>query len=157
MTEPSGDPEIVTQPPVTVALHRESVRMDELPDFFERGYHAIAAALESQGVLATGPPMGIYYGVPSDTVDVAAAFPTDRAVEATGDVASEILPAGDAARILHIGSYDSLQKTYDRLLSWLDEQGRRGGPLAWETYLTEPAPDGDQGSMQTLIVWPLAD
>jgi hypothetical protein len=29
------------------------------------------------------------------------------------------------------------------------------GPVMWETYLTEPKPGGDQGTIQTLITWPL--
>ena len=76
--------------------------------------------LARQGITITGPAIGVYFGMPKDTVDVAAGFPTDRSVNAADGVSAETLPGGRAAQILHVGSYDSIQQTYGRLMTWLD-------------------------------------
>jgi len=65
------------------------------------------------------------------------------------------LPGGRAAQILHVGTYDAMEQTYGRLMSWMGEQGLRPGGVMWEVYLSEPTPDAPE-SWQTLIVWPLA-
>lgn len=155
MPDQSTEPELVTLEPMTVAVIREIVPMNALPDFFGRAFHAAAAASAEQGVAIAGPPLGAYYSMPTDTVDVAAGFPTDGAVGAAGDVISVTLPGGRAAQILHVGSYDSLIDTYGRLMAWLEENGLTGGPLMWESYLNEPDP-ADVESTLTRITWPLA-
>lgn len=156
-TPPPSEPEIVTLTAVPVAVVREVVPMNELTGFFGRAYQSVAEALGRQRITMTGPPLGIYYGMPTDTVDVAAGFPTDRPVNAEDGVIAETLPGGRAAQIVHVGSYDSLQQTYGRLTSWLEDQKLTGGPLMWESYLTEPKPGGDQRDMLTRITWPLAE
>lgn len=157
MTESKNEPEIVTLQPTPVALYREVVPMNALAEFFGRAYAALTSTLGQQGVQVRGPAMAVYYNSPTDTVDVAAAFPTDRLATADGKVTSEMLPAGRAAQIVHVGSYDSMGPTYGRLMAWVGEQGLSGGSLTWETYLTEPTPGGNQDSMLTRITWPLAE
>ena len=154
MSEYSTDPQLVSLEPITVAVVREIVPMSELPSFFDRAFHAVMATAQAQGVPVAGPPVGVYYGMPAETVDVAAGFPTAGPVEATGDVASVTLPGGRAAQILHVGSYDSMEQTYGRLMPWLGQQGLIPAGVMWESYLTEPTPEAPE-SMQTLITWPL--
>lgn len=147
-------PEIVTLAPQHVALVRGTVRMDALPDFFGRAFQATFQAAQAQGIALAGPPVGVYYGMPSETVDVGAGFPTEHPVTPDADVTAALLPGGAAAQVLHEGSYDALQETYGRLMAWLGEQGVAPGPLMWECYLNEPDPARPEAS-QTLIVWPL--
>lgn len=154
MTE-THEPEIVTLEPQTVALLRETVALDALTDYFDRAFHAVMRVAGAQGVAVVGPPVGVYFGMPAETVDVGAGFPTDRAVEAADGVTPDTLPGGQAVQLLHVGTYDALEAAYGRLLAWAGERGLSPGPLMWEAYLTEPdaaAPD----ATRTLIVWPLA-
>lgn len=156
MPEASSEPTIVTLEPTEAAVLRETVAMDALPEFFDRAYHAVADALERQGVGIAGPPVGVYHGMPSETVDVAAGFPTERAAADSDGVTAVTLPGGRAAQVLHTGSYDGLADAYRRLLRWLGDQGAAPGPVVWESYLTEPLPGGDRDGTKTLITWPLA-
>ena len=149
------DPEVVTLEPQPVALLRETVRMDALTDFFDRAFHAVARTAGAQGMAPAGPPLGVYFGMPGETVDVGAGFPTHIPVTPDAGVTPETLPGGRAVQVLHVGSYGALQATYGRLMAWVAEQGLTPGPLMWETYLTEPD-DSDPEATQTLIVWPLA-
>jgi effector-binding domain-containing protein len=151
----SSEPQVVELEPVTVAALRETVPMTGLQAYYDRAFHTIMGVIQGQGVTPTGPPVGIYYSMPTDTVDMAAGFPVDREVTAESGVETTTLPAGRAVQAMHAGSYDSMTQTYDRLMAWVREQGLTPAPVMWETYLTEPSPDGDPDAMRTLITWPL--
>lgn len=156
MSEYSTEPQLVTLEPATVAALRETVPMAELPSFFDRAFHATMAAAQGQGVAVVGPPVGVYFGTPSETVDVAGGFPTAAPVAAADGVSAITLPGGRAAQILHVGTYDAMEQTYGRLTAWMGEQGIKTSDVMWEVYLTEPTPEAPE-SWQTLIVWPLAE
>jgi effector-binding domain-containing protein len=149
-----SDPTITTLEPTVVAVLREVVPMNAMPPFFDRAYHQVMRVIQEQGGVVTGPPVGVYFGIPSDTVDVAAGFPTAVPVTPTDGVYAERLPSGRAAQVMHTGSYDSMEQTYRRLMAWVQQQGLALGPVMWETYLTEPNEE-DPSSMKTLITWPL--
>lgn len=149
------EPQVVELVPQECAIVRETVPMDELPAFFSRAFQRTMASAASQGRQVVGPPFGIYFGMPSGTVDVAAGFPVDGPIEADGDVSPHQLPGGRAAELLHIGSYDSLQESYGRLSAWMGAQNLAPGEIMWESYLNEPQPD-DPDATRTMITWPVA-
>lgn len=153
---PTNEPEIATLPATTVAVVHDIVPMSEITDFFSHAFHTVANTLDKQGIAITGPPIGVYFGTPADTVEVAAGFPTAKAVTAEDGVVAETLPGGRVAQVMHVGSYDSLQQTYGRLTTWLESQKLRGGPVMWESYLTGPTSGQSQDTMLTRISWPLA-
>jgi effector-binding domain-containing protein len=153
---PANEPEIITLPATTVAVVHDVVPMSEISDFFGRAFQTVSDTLDKQGIAITGPPIGVYFGMPADTVEVAAGFPTAQAVTAEDEVVAETLPGGQVAQVMHVGSYDSLQQSYGRLMAWLESQNLRGGTVMWESYLTEPGPGQSQDTMLTRISWPLA-
>ena len=148
-------PEIVTLQPRPVALYREKVAMSALTDYFARAFTTVAATVAMQGAAITGPPVGVYYGIPTEMVDVGAGFPTDRPVSPADGVTPETLPGGRIAQVLHAGSYDQMEVTYGRLTAWLAAQGLTPGEVMWETYLTDYDPAAPEAT-RTLIEWPLA-
>ena len=150
-------PELVSLEPTTVAVLRERVPMSGLTAFFDRAFHAVMEVAQAQEIAVTGPPFAVYHSMPTATVDLAAGFPTERPVDPTRGVEPWELPGGRAGRLLHVGSYDSLERAYARLLGWLGENTLEPGPLMWESYLNEPTPDGDPSENRTLITWPVAD
>lgn len=150
------EPEIVTLDPSPVALVRETVRLDALPQFFGRAFATVGATVGRQGVAFAGPPLGIYYGMPSETVDVGAGFPTVSPVTPDAGVIADTLPGGRAVQLLHEGPYDQMEATYGRLMAWMASQQLTPRPVMWECYLNEPDPAKPEAT-QTLIVWPLAE
>lgn len=149
-------PEIVTLDPRPVALVREKVSMDALADFFGRAFGAVARAAGLQDVPLAGPPLGVYFGTPTDTVDVGAGFPTAGPLSQDDDVVALTLPGGRAVQVLHEGTYEGMALTYDRLMRWVAEQELTLDPLMWEVYLTEPDPTAPEAT-RTLIVWPITE
>jgi effector-binding domain-containing protein len=149
-------PELITLEPTTVAAVRETVPMSELTGFFDRAFHTVMEAVQEQGVAVTGPPFAMYYGMPGESVDVAAGFPTAGPVSGADGVSTSALPGGRVVQLLHVGSYDSLEQAYGRIMGWMEEHGHRPAEVMWESYLNEPSADAPEES-QTLITWPLAD
>ncbi|SDR75578.1 GyrI-like domain-containing protein [Agrococcus carbonis] len=152
-----GAPEIVELERTTIAAIRETVPMAEITAFFDRAFGTLMRVLQSQGLAPAGPPVGVYWSMPTDRVDVSVGFPTAREAVPAGGVAPEHLPGGRALQLTHVGSYDSMTRSYDRMVRWAGERSLELGPMMWETYLTEPSPEGDASAARTLITWPLRD
>ena len=151
------EPRVVTLEPVTAAVVRETVPMSELTDFFDRTFRAVMEVTSAQEVAVAGPPFAAYHGMPAETVDISGGFPTAAPITAAEGVTTMTLPGGRAVQLLHVGSYDTLQRSYEALLTFMDERGLARSPMMWETYLNEPTPDGDPSENRTLITWPVID
>ena len=152
----SPDPEIVTLEPATTAVVRGAVPTAGLADFFDQSFGVIGRVLAAQGVQPTGPAFGLYYGPPTETADLEVGFPTDRPIEPDGSAEAGTLPAGRAARWVYAGGFDGLGEAWQRLGTWIGEQGLTPGEVMWESYLVEPTPDMDPADLRTELVWPLA-
>ncbi len=149
-------PEIVTLEAQHVAVVRRTVPMSQVRQVFDEGLPAVMAALSNQGLAPVGPPIAIYHGTPSDTVTVSVGFPTAGEIAAEGDVHATTLPGGEAAGITHVGSYDSLSRSYSRLQDWMTDRALVPGSQVWEVYVTEPNAE-DPSSMITEIRWPFTE
>lgn len=148
-------PQVVTLEPATAAVVRETVPMGELTGFFDRAFRAVMEVAVAQEVAVTGPPFAAYHGMPGQSVDVSGGFPTATPVTPAGGVTAMTLPGGRAVQLMHAGSYDTLEESYGLLMTWMEHRGLARAPLMWETYLTEPTPDGDPAANLTLITWPI--
>lgn len=148
-------PQLVTREPQACAVVRETVPMSELQGFFARAFGETMAVANRQGKQVVGPPFGLYFGMPTDTIDVAAGFPVEATIEAEGSVVPYELPGGRAVELVHMGPYDDLGQSYERLLTWMREQNLTPAEMMWESYLNEPRPDAP-GATITVITWPVA-
>jgi effector-binding domain-containing protein len=147
--------EIVEVEPQQAAVIRAEVPMAELPSVFDRGFHAVMAAVAEQGLAVTGPPFGFYPSLPGDTVEVAVGFPVSGPVAPAGEVTGMELPGGRAVQAVHVGPYDTLERTYGELMAWVQGQGLRLATGMWESYLSDPAAEPDPATWRTQITWPL--
>jgi effector-binding domain-containing protein len=147
---------VKTVSPQPAAAIRAEVPMAELRNVFDRGFHAVMQAVQAQGVAITGPPFGFYPRMPTDTVEVVVGFPVARAIAAAGEVEPFELPGGRAVTGMHVGPYEKLAETYDRLMTWTRAEGLALGHAMWESYLSDPSAEPDPNTWRTLIVWPLA-
>lgn len=151
------EPHLRDAQPLILAAIRTTIAIEEITALFDRAFHTVMTAIQHQGVHPVGPPVGVYYGMPSETVDLAAGFPVSAAILPDGDVRPVELPGGRVAEMLHRGTYDSMAASYQRLEDWMRAEGLTAAPMVWETYLTEPSPGGDPDATLTLITWPLVE
>ena len=132
---------------------REQVPIGDLTDFFSRAFHDTMAYLQSEGLNPVGPPFGKYYGTPGETVDVEAGFPVDVTITPAGNVIPGSLPAGKVAEILHVGSYDTMHRSYSELERYFADAGLEPRSIMWESYLSDPATEPDPNAWRTRICW----
>ena len=144
--------ELPTQP---TAVVRATVRLEELPAFFGRAYGSVMAALEEQGLAPVGEPFAYYLGMPTESVDVEAGFPIARPIAPSGDVVASELPGGKVATVVHVGPYEALPATYDRLTAWARERSLRLADTMWEVYYSDPRQEPDSGTWRTGVYWPV--
>lgn len=154
MADPS--PEIVELEPQEAIAVRGELPIAELPRFFERAFDEAARAASESGVEIVGPPFGFYPEMPTETVTVEAGFPVSSPTEAHGDAHRIVLPGGRAVQTTHVGPYDTMEKTYNDLQSWMADQGVEPAVGMWESYLSDPEVEPDPTTWRTRIIWPLA-
>lgn len=148
------------EPSRLVAVVRATVRMDELPAFYDSAYRAVGAAIgESAGTLV-GPAFGWYFGMPTDTVHLAAGFPVEGLpvgpVAGDGhDVQVIEQPGGRAFSALFVGPYDDLASAWQDVEAWRAERGDPGRGDFWEEYISDPSPEGDPNKNETRLVLPV--
>ncbi len=144
--------ELPTQP---TAVVRATVPMQELPAFFSRAYGSVMAALGAQGLTPVGGPFAYYLGMPTETVQVEAGFPIAQPIAPSSDVVASGLPGGKVATVVHVGPYEALPATYDRLTAWARERGLQMADSMWEVYYSDPEKEPDPSTWRTGVYWPV--
>jgi len=155
--QPFADPTVETRPELHLAVVREQVALPDIPALFDRAFPLIFAALGRAGLEPVAPPLGVSHGMPADTLDLSVAVPVAAPFADDGEVTGETLPGGRAATLLVRGSYDQLAAAYEHVFGWVATQGLVPTGVAWEQYLTEPAPGGDVARTETLVGVQLLD
>jgi Transcriptional regulator, effector-binding domain/component len=158
------DAEIRDLVPRATAAIRLHAPTDALSELFDLHLPNIADRLADMGVDPAGPPYGRYHSHGAEEVDVEIGIPVDRplpnvrplAEAEEGEMAASELPGGPVAVTVHLGSYDTLTQTYERLRDWIHEQGREDGPGPWESYVDDPTEVDDASQLRTEVCWPLA-
>ncbi|MFL5749845.1 MAG: GyrI-like domain-containing protein [Chloroflexota bacterium] len=154
--------ELTRQPTLAVRLQQPMGALD-LASLFDRFMPAVAARARETGAGIAAAPFGRYHRFGPDIVDVEIGIPVVAwpagvpALEdcAAGDIGTSELPGGPAAALTHIGPYDTLSQSYDRLHAWIHEQARDDGPGPWESYIDDPTAAGDSSQLRTEIYWPV--
>lgn len=163
----SGDPH--AEPADTLTLHtvgpaetavvrEENVGFDTIETLFDRVFGALPPVIAASDVDFAGAPHAIYTRMADDgsDFDVEIGFPvTSRfgpdVEEAGVRVSAGSLPGGEVARLTHFGGYDGLPKSWERLVTGIDESGRTMGGPVWEVYLSDPAETADPAELRTDI------
>jgi effector-binding domain-containing protein len=155
--------EIREEPRRRTAVVHGSMPQSEMPGFmdgvFPRLFHAIGAA----GLVPGGAPFSRYFSFAPERVEfevgvTIADIPgmPERAFDGAGDIQPGELPAGQVAVGWHVGPYEAIASTYERLMAWVGEQGREPSGAMWEVYTTDPSAEPDPANWRTQIFVPLA-
>jgi len=81
-------------------------------------------------------------------------IPVREAMAGDGDIEAGTLPAGKAAVVTHVGHYDGLAGTWDKLKAWIAEQGLECRADPWELYVDDCG-EVPVEKLRTIIYWPV--
>jgi len=143
--------------PSPAAVVRDTMATSELPSFFGRAFGAVAAAAAAQGVELVGEPFAFYPGAPTDVIEVAAGFRVPTAFQPSGEVVPMELPGGRVVIAVHVGPYDTMDKTYKEIHTWMAARRLTPAGHMWEVYLSDPSTQPDPSTWRTQIIWPVDD
>ncbi len=130
------------------------VAPDEIADAVGGGIMEVEAVMRTAGVELAGPPFARYLAF-GPRIRAEVGFPVLRPTPHVGRVFPGRLPGGRVASVVHIGSYDGLERTYAELTRWLAELGLGAtGPL-WEVYWSNPEVETDPATWRTEIFAPI--
>lgn len=108
----------------------------------------------SIGAVTTGPPL-VRYHAWGETLDLEGGIPVAAPVAGKGRVHPGLLPAGQAAVAWHVGPYERLGETHERLGAYLASHGLEPDGAPWEEYWTDPGLEPDPAKWRTKVVQPV--
>jgi effector-binding domain-containing protein len=81
-------------------------------------------------------------------------IPVREPMPAKDEIEAGELPAGRAAVVTHVGSYDGLMGSWEKLKAWMQQEGLEGRADPWEAYVDDPG-EVPVEKLRTIIHWPI--
>jgi DNA-binding transcriptional MerR regulator len=145
-------------PATQTAAVTSTVEVRDLAAWYQGAMGEIQGTLSAQGIVASGPPGGIYAHelFTEERGDATLFFPVTGEVRPVGRVGPIWVPGAELAVIVHNGSHDDLDRSYGALATYVSERALAVDGLIREYYLVGP-PDDDESTWRTEICWPIFD
>lgn len=129
--------ELKTTPPVKVLYANFTTTLNKIKAYVGTIPEELYTEAAKCGLVPTGPQIWLYTGM---TMDMDAEFNLDIALPVSGDAKSDKfeikeLPAFKCATTMHMGSWDNLAVTYEKLIGELMAQGQKMTGVFREVYL----------------------
>jgi len=139
---------------------RERTNLESIPERMGRIFSEILTFMGKNRIAPAGAPFAYWHNINPDSIgkgifDMECGFPISMPVEGEGRIKRSKLPGGRVVTAMHIGSYETLEETYEAVMSWIKENGYQVGEDMWETYLTNPEEEPDKSKWMTKIFLPI--
>jgi DNA-binding transcriptional MerR regulator len=144
-------------PATHAAAITSTVEIGDLPAWYQGALGEIQGTLSAQGIVASGPPGGIYaYELfTEERGDATLFFPVTGEVHPVGRVGPISVPGAELAVIVHNGSHDDVDRSYGALATYVSEHAIAVDGLIREYYLVGPPDSDDESTWRTEIGWPI--
>jgi DNA-binding transcriptional MerR regulator len=155
--QPPIQVEFRSVPTTRAAAITATVRIDELTTWWRGAVDELDSALVSSGVVAAGPPAGVYAReLCTEEIGPATVFvPVTTPVRPSGRVRTTDIPPAELAVTVHDGPRTLIGRTYGALGTFVTERLLGiDGPVR-ETYLVTAANANSDGQQRTEICWPI--
>jgi len=148
-------PEIMKTAVQLTALIHLKVPRAEIQKVMVPGLQELKAALEAQGIAATGPWFTHHLKMDPKVFNFEICLPVDKPVTATGRVKPGRLPASKVARTVYHGPYEGLGLAWGEFGAWIEAQGLSPAEDLLERYVAGPESSPDPAKWRTELNRPL--
>lgn len=133
---------------------RDVVKFENMQNFYSENYGAIHSTVSKNGLEFDGSPSGIYFSWEPENgqADMAAVIPVKDLEGKIEDFETFEL-GGKALKLVHMGSYDDLDKPHNAIESYVNENGLVIEGPALEEYVTDPGNEPDTSKWETHIFY----
>jgi DNA-binding transcriptional MerR regulator len=144
-------------PATQAAAVTSTVDLGDLAAWYQGAVGEIVGSLSAQGVVASGPPGGIYANelFTEERGDATLFMPMSGEVRPVGRVAPISVSGAELAVIIHSGSHDDLDRAYGALATYVTEHAVAVDGLIREYYLVGPLDTEDESAWRTEVGWPI--
>jgi effector-binding domain-containing protein len=149
-------PKITTTEALTTAMIHVTGPRSEIQKVMGPGIQELQAALDAQGIKATGPWFTHHLRMDPKVFDFEICLPVAAPVAAAGRVKPGKLPATKVARTVYHGPYEDLGAAWGELGAWIKAQGLTPADDLWECYVAGPESGPDPAKWRTELNRPLA-
>ena len=146
------------QVPATQAAAITSVvDVEDLPAWYHGALGELVGTLSAQGIVACGPPGGIYANelFTEERGDATLFLPMTGGVRPVGRVGQISITGAELAVIVHDGSHSDLDRSYGALATYVTEHAVAVDGLIREYYVVGPQDTNDESAWRTEVGWPI--
>jgi effector-binding domain-containing protein len=130
--------ELVEQETQTVIFIRTRTSFADMPKLIGESYCKITAYLGELGEQPAGMPYAAYYNLDMQDMDLEMGFPVARQLPGKGEIKPGIIPAGKYVTCLYQGPYSQMERAYNEIFKWLQENNRELTGVYYEYYYNSP-------------------
>lgn len=133
---------------------REKVQFADIGPAMGRMFGEVAGYMMQKGLPMMGAPFCYYYSWDDGQVDMEVGFPSSSKIREDGKLHNFSLPALKAAHMTHVGPYEKLMESYQKMEKQMKEQGLKPAAQMWEVYLNDPNTTRPE-ALITELYWPV--
>ena len=111
--------------------------------------------LNKIGAQTVSAPFSRYHSFDPAAIDFESGMFVAEPIEPSDRVKASTLPACTAAVAWHVGPYDQLGGSYERVNKWVAENGYEPAGAPWEIYWTDPGMEPDPTKWRTQLFQPV--
>lgn len=149
-----ADPVIVELSPRPFAYISLRSSLPQMPAIMGQGFATLGQMFATAKAQMAGNPLAHYTDFDATSASFELGFPVLEsdipALRAAG-LSIGTTPGGRNMTATHVGPYDTVSRTYDRMTSAMKEQKLAGSRDMWESYLSPPGTPPDQ--IRTDVIW----
>lgn len=152
--------ETIEATPVTVAFVPATASKDvgEIALAIGTSYAKVGQFMAKNGLKQASAPQTINHKWDEGGYQFDAAIPVDHAPEkeipADSPVQVKQTYAGKALKVVHKGSYQTMETTYRQMVAYMAAHGYEAAASPWDEYVTDPG-NTPEPELITNIVWPI--
>lgn len=146
--------EIVERTDTPTLSVRYRTPASELPATMGPIFGEIVAYMQEKSIPFAGAPFAAYHNMDMNDLDVEIGFPVAAPAPGEGRIEAGTLPGGSYATAVHTGPYETIEQTYNALLSFVSEHGMESEEFMFEEYLNSPENTPPE-KLATVIYFPV--